>query len=337
VIPLLINGQWTMDSGQCAHPILCVLARIKSRPLRDSMRSLVILASLLLFSLPIVGTSPAALAQHPQTVAPPPSIVSWEPAQLTNGSPCLFRVNPPTPLESLTGTWLGHKVFFNFDLASKTWYGVAGVSLETAPGNHRLELEGKTPSGQRASFSQSVPVGKAAYRTVALSVPRKYTEPDAETLARIKREQALKSEVFGHVSLEREWSGRFLVPVQTSTTEVFGTQRTFNGVRQTVHQGLDYRAATGTPVAAMNSGMVILARELFFEGNCVVIDHGQGLLTLYLHFSEIRVKEGERVTRGQVIGLSGATGRVTGPHLHVAVRWQGTYVNPATLLTLALP
>jgi murein DD-endopeptidase MepM/ murein hydrolase activator NlpD len=87
----------------------------------------------------------------------------------------------------------------------------------------------------------------------------------------------------------------------------------------------------------MNGGTVMLARELFFEGNCVAIDHGQGLLSLYLHLSELQVKEGERVTRGQIIGLSGATGRVTGPHLHVAVRWQGIYVNPATMLTLVLP
>jgi murein DD-endopeptidase MepM/ murein hydrolase activator NlpD len=80
-----------------------------------------------------------------------------------------------------------------------------------------------------------------------------------------------------------------------------------------------------------------LARPLYFEGNCVVLDHGQGLLSLYLHLSEIKVKEGERVERGQVLGLSGATGRATGPHLHIAVRWQGVYLNPAALLALRVP
>jgi murein DD-endopeptidase MepM/ murein hydrolase activator NlpD len=82
---------------------------------------------------------------------------------------------------------------------------------------------------------------------------------------------------------------------------------------------------------------VILARPLYFEGNCIVIDHGQGLLTLYLHLSEFRVKEGDHVSKGQEIGLSGGTGRATGPHLHLAVRWQGIYLNPATLLSLHLP
>jgi murein DD-endopeptidase MepM/ murein hydrolase activator NlpD len=82
---------------------------------------------------------------------------------------------------------------------------------------------------------------------------------------------------------------------------------------------------------------VLLARDLFYEGNCVVLDHGQGLLTLYMHLSEFKVHEGDKVERGQLLGLSGGTGRATGPHLHVAVRWQGVYLDPATLLALQLP
>ncbi len=89
--------------------------------------------------------------------------------------------------------------------------------------------------------------------------------------------------------------------------------------------------------AAPNAGTVLLARPLYFEGNCVVLDHGQGLLTLYLHLSEFKVKEGDRVAPGQELGLSGGTGRATGPHLHIAVRWQGIYLNPATLMKLKLP
>ena len=104
-----------------------------------------------------------------------------------------------------------------------------------------------------------------------------------------------------------------------------------------MHQGLDYGVPTGTPVSAANAGIVLLAGPLYFEGNCVVLDHGQGLLTLYLHLSEIKVKQGERIAAGQEIGLSGGTGRATGPHLHLAVRWQGVYLNPATLPTLKLP
>ena len=125
--------------------------------------------------------------------------------------------------------------------------------------------------------------------------------------------------------------------MEATISGVFGTQRTFNGKVQSVHQGLDYAIPSGTPVAAVNSGTVLLARPLYFEGNCVVLDHGQGLLTLYMHLSEMKVKEGETIQRGQEIGLSGGSGRATGPHLHLAVRWQGIYLNPATLLRLNLP
>lgn len=263
--------------------------------------------------------------------------VTWEPAALVNGAPCLFRVAPATPLRSLSGTWLSHKVFFDFDSEKSSWFALAGVGVDQPPGSYPLQLEAVTQTGLRTSFSQPVTIGKASYHTIALSVGRQFTEPSAQQLEQIKRDQELKSQIFGTVTPTRTWSGNFAAPVDASTSEGFGTQRTFNGKRQSIHQGLDYRAPTGTPVAAMNAGMVILARPMFFEGNCVVIDHGQGLLSLYLHFSEFKVKEGDHVTRGQILGRSGATGRVTGPHLHVAFRWEGVYVNPATLLGLRLP
>ena len=90
-------------------------------------------------------------------------------------------------------------------------------------------------------------------------------------------------------------------------------------------------------MTAANSGQVVLARELFYEGNCVIIDHGQQFMTLYMHLSKLEVSEGERGEKGQQVGLSGATGRATGPHLHLAVRWQGAYLDPAQLLALPLP
>jgi murein DD-endopeptidase MepM/ murein hydrolase activator NlpD len=118
---------------------------------------------------------------------------------------------------------------------------------------------------------------------------------------------------------------------------VFGAARVYNGIKRSQHEGLDFRAHPGTPVRAANAGRVILARKLYFEGNCVVLDHGQGLMTIYMHFSKFKVKQGEKVREGQVLGLSGGTGRVTGPHLHFAVRWQGEYLDPATLLELTPP
>lgn len=267
----------------------------------------------------------------------PKLTVKWEPATIVNGAPCLFRVTSNVKLASLTGSWFERKVFFDFDSEDGTWYGVAGVGIDTITGSYELTLKGLTLAGASVSHRQVVAVSKANYRAIALSVSRKFTELDAETLTRIKEEQALKKDIFSHLSSKRMWAGHFNTPLEGIMTEPFGTQRTFNGVRQSVHQGLDYRAEIGTPISAMNRGKVVLARELFYEGNCVAIDHGQGLLTLYLHLSELKVKEGDKVAEGQIVGLSGATGRVTGPHLHVAIRWQGIYLDPAQLIKLPLP
>jgi len=263
--------------------------------------------------------------------------LGWEPQPIVNGSPILFRVVPPVRLESLEGTWLDHHVFFSFDSGSKLWFGIAGVSLETQAGKFALSLKGKTAAGQEVSFVQQLAIGKGKYRKIVLTVPKQFTEPTPEQREEIRQDEELKHEVFSRVDPQREWSGEFLPPVRASVTDVFGTARVFNGATQSLHQGLDYGVPSATPVAALNNGTVLLARPLFFEGNCVVLNHGQGLLTLYLHLSKMEVKEGDHVERGQEIALSGSTGRATGPHLHVAVRWEGIYLNPATLLSLQLP
>jgi len=262
--------------------------------------------------------------------------VTWQPARPVNGSPILFRVKAPLNLSSLSGKWLDHDVFFSFDQKNKTWFGIAGVSLETHPGKYSLVVTGET-AGQQVSWQKMIRIGKGKYRQIAVNVPKQFTEPSPEQLTEIKEEQTLKHETFARTAAEREWSGDFLPPVKAEISDVFGTERTFNGETQSVHQGLDYAVPTGTPVDALNRGNVLLARPLFFEGDCVVLDHGQGLMTIYMHLSKVEVKEGEQVNRGQQIGLSGGTGRATGPHLHVAVRWQGIYLDPATLLKLNLP
>jgi len=298
------------------------------------IRSLVFLITTFLFAADCLAAGVASSSQSASTT-------TWniraKPARLVNGSPVLLQVTAPFPLQSLSGTWLDHKVFFSFDSRSKTWYGIAGASLETPPGRYVLLLTGVTDTGKEVSARRKLFVGKGKYRSVALRVPRQFTQPNPEEIQRIEQEKTLKQEIFARISPDRVWSGQFLPPISASVSDVFGTVRTFNRKTESVHQGLDFAVPAGTPVSALNRGTVLLARSLFFEGNCVVIDHGQGLLTLYMHLSEFEVKEGNVVLRGQKLGLSGGTGRATGPHLHIAVRWQGIYLNPVTLLSLELP
>lgn len=280
-------------------------------------------------------------------VVPSADAASWivhtDPSRPVNGGPVLFQVKPPVKLQSLRGSWLGHEVPFSFDAKSKTWFALAGVSIETAPGRYALDLTGETAgektSGDKISFSNKVVVARGKYPKieVKLSVEGKFTEPTPEQQKEIAEGQEIKKDYLNRVTPDREWSGPFTAPADAPISDVFGSQRIFNGKTSSPHQGLDFRVPTGTAVAAMNDGTVLLARPLYFEGGFVVIDHGQGLLTLYLHLSEFKVKEGDRVKRGQIVGLSGGTGRATGPHLHVAVRWQGTYLDPARLLRLRLP
>ena len=250
----------------------------------------------------------------------------------------LFRVTTPRPMRTLSGKWLEHEISFTFDATQKAWFGLAGSSQETKPGTYPIELQAETKLGEAITYKRGIRVLRQRYpKVTVLKVPSRYTAPDPEQLRLIARDKEVKAEAFKTLTAEREWKGPFQRPVAAEISDVFGVQRVFNGAVQSTHQGLDFRVPTGTPVAAVNSGTVILAQSLYFEGNCVVIDHGQGLLTLYLHLSEMRVKEGERVVKGQQIGLSGGTGRATGPHLHLAVRWQGIYLNPSGLLALRLP
>jgi len=283
-----------------------------------------------------VVASPVASAKPPAKTGHSWS-VRWQPARPVNGAPVVIRVASAGRLESLSGKWLGHDLYFSFDAKSNTWYAIAGAGLDTSPGKYPLSLDGKTVTGKDVSFEKSITVGKGKYRKVAVTVPKQFTEPSPEQLQRINEEKELKHQMLSRVGPEREWAGRFLPPVKASISDVFGTARVFNGETQSVHQGLDFGVPAGTPVAALNRGTVLLARPLFFEGDLVVLDHGQGLLTLYMHLSRIEVKEGEHIACGQELGLSGGSGRATGPHLHIAVRWQGIYLDPAILLKLSLP
>lgn len=269
--------------------------------------------------------------------------VHAQPAHPVNGGPVLFEVKAPVKLASLHGKWLGHDVTFSFDAANKTWFALAGASLETPPGTYSIELAGEAVAGNSTakslSNSKTLTIGRGKYPKVkaTLSVESKFTEPTPEQQKEIAESQQIKKDYLGRVTPDREWSGQFIAPANAAISDVFGSERIFNGKTSSPHLGLDFRVPSGTPVLAMNEGTVLLARPLYFEGNFVVIDHGQGLLTLYLHLSEFKVREGDRVKRGQEVGLSGGTGRATGPHLHVAVRWQGTYLDPASLIRLKLP
>jgi len=262
--------------------------------------------------------------------------VALTPAIVEVGSPELIRVIAPADA-ALDGEWLGKKLEFFRGRSGQAWYALAGIDVEGAVGPSTLRLSAQlVKGGEVRDLSRNVEIHPAHYRTETLTVAPEFVAPGPDELKRIDREIALKDKVFAASAPEPMWSGNFRAPVHATPTDRFGTRRVFNGKLESVHKGMDFRAPEGTPVRASNSGVVVLARPLFYEGNCVVIDHGLGLFTISMHLSRIDVREGQHVNTGERIGLSGATGRVTGPHLHWAVRWQDAYLDPAKLLKLDL-
>jgi murein DD-endopeptidase MepM/ murein hydrolase activator NlpD len=264
-------------------------------------------------------------------------VISWSPAILQSGSPVLFTIELDQPASEVHGTWLNHALLFTRAQQGNTWFALAGIDVEQAPATYPLVLTASGGNGRPLHASPEVVVRPGSYKTTTLHVEEKYVQPDAATLQRIAADKAVKDAAFAHLIPQPLWRGNFRSPVRFSPTDSFGTRRMFNGTLASIHRGTDFHAPSGTPVLAANDGEVIIAHGMFYEGNLVVIDHGRQFTTMYMHLSKIEVKVGERVTKGQRIGLSGATGRVTGPHLHMSARWQDMYVDPVVLLGLKLP
>jgi hypothetical protein len=260
------------------------------------------------------------------------------PASLTNGAPCLITVTLYDEASGVTGQWQGHPVLFFSSSDRHIWFALAGVDVEVSPGKYPLTIDATLKDSTHRTLHQDVEVGEAPYEKVPVSVPDKFVEPNAAALKKIAADKIVRDKAVANSSSKPEWTGNFLPPLHLAPqSDSFGNQRIFNGKLASVHRGLDYHAKPRTPVAAINSGRVVLAQPLYYEGGCVIIDHGLGLMSIYMHLSKIEVAVGRKVRRGQIIALSGATGRVTGPHLHLGVRWEGGYLDPAKLFQITMP
>jgi len=273
----------------------------------------------------------AALASIPLHAQSPG--IKLTPALVVAGSPEIIRVDAPREAR-VEGEWLGHTMRF-FPGHDGNWYAVAGVDVETPAGPSVVKITIHRHDSLRES-STAISIHPAHYRTTSITVAPKFVEPGPDEQKEIAAEVDLKEKIFSSTAAEPLWTGNFTAPVPAQPTDSFGTRRTFNGKLASVHKGMDFRAATGTVVHAGNAGTVVLAQPLYYEGNCVIVDHGLGLMSLYMHFSRIDVKPGQHVAEGDRLGLSGATGRVTGPHLHWAIRWDGAMLDPAKVLHMNL-
>jgi murein DD-endopeptidase MepM/ murein hydrolase activator NlpD len=217
--------------------------------------------------------------------------------------------------------------------AGKVWTTVLGIDLDVKPGSHSGEIRIKK-DGKTEKRTQTFTVTAGKFSIQRLKVADQYVELSKENTERALKEQKDLDEIHNTITPEAFWTEPFIVPVPGGVGANFGSRRVFNGESRNPHGGADLRATTGTPVRSTNRGRVVLAGDLFFTGNTVIVDHGLGIYTLYAHLSRIDVKKDAMVERAQVIGLAGATGRVTGPHLHWGARVQNARVDPFSLINL---
>ncbi len=216
----------------------------------------------------------------------------------------------------------------------RSFYALVPVSYYTKPKESRLVVV-RVEEGKKLYKSFLIEIYQGAYRTEKLRVAPSRAKISAKNRARIKREQKEAMRIYRTNTPKLYLNAPFRYPLHSKITSVFGNRRIFNGVLKSYHSGTDFRAPTGTPIYAAGDGKVVLVKNRFFAGNSVIIDHGQGIYTGYYHLSRFHVRKGEFIRRGDLLGWAGATGRVTGSHLHFSLRVNGVQVDPLQFIEIA--
>jgi hypothetical protein len=268
----------------------------------------------------------------------PLSGITLSSQEVTNGSPLLLQIetrklHPPVRNLRLTFQQREYPVYPHPVTPAENHFGLIPIPFRTAPGPANLVLAWTNVTGDH---SRRIPFRIVAgkYKTDELKVDSSRVNPNKKNIERAQKEARKIKRVYAEGSIDRLWEGNFQLPITSDITSPFGNKRVFNGQLKSFHNGVDFRARSATPVFAANSGVVKLAENLFYSGNAVVIDHGTGIFTIYAHLSRIDVAAGRYIEKGQRLGLTGATGRVSGPHLHWGVKVNGVAVNPMQLIEL---
>lgn len=296
------------------------------------MKNVLISAFLAVFLLQAPTKPEIPLTRAAAPVSPIKITLSSKlPAQ---GSLLRVTVKPDAPAKSVEGEWDGHRVSFWQDARDKNvFHAFLGVDIEQKSGGQNLNVTISPVAGEPTTSLVQLNVRAGHYAIEKLTVAPKFVEPAPEDAERAKKEGERLRAIYGERTAEKLWNGAFRFPLDGPRRGGnFGKRRVLNGEARAPHSGLDVPAPTGTPVRAAGVGRVALADSLYFSGNSIVIDHGLGLYTFYCHLSEIKVKEGDEVAEGALIGLVGATGRVTGPHLHWGLIVNEAKVNPLQIL-----
>jgi len=283
-----------------------------------------------LAALVIIAPAPARAAGRPDPV------LTIEARAFKPGELALVAVTGNDAKLPPRASLRGRALEFFPSASTGTWLAFLGFDLEFSTGTAALEVVMRAPGGKDVKESRTVDVVDAGFPIVELKVEQKFVTPDKSDSERAEAEAAKLHKLFSKTEDKRLFEGRFDSPIPGAATGRLGERRVFNGQPRAPHSGMDLKAKLGEPVRAPAAGKVLLADALFFAGKTIILDHGLGLTTQYAHLSKFLVKPGDTVKKGQVIGKVGATGRVTGPHLHWALKLRGARVDPYSLIFLDL-
>jgi len=282
--------------------------------------------------LPLLAQGNTATGHAPQPVkknCAPGVVLKVSAGVAAQGSLLLAEITGLDDRQKVKAEWDGRDVpLWPESQPARTLHAMIGVDLEKSPGSYQWKISWTAADGSSAACGVPITVRTGKFATERLTVEKQYVQPDPEQQKRAEEDQKKMRAIYDTVTPEVLWKGKFRLPLKGEIAgKNFGRRRVLNGEARSPHAGIDFPAAAGTPVYAAQAGRVALAEDLYYSGNTVVIDHGFGIYTLYAHLSEIAVHSGDTVAALAEIGKVGATGRVTGPHLHWGLTIDHARVN----------
>lgn len=231
--------------------------------------------------------------------------------------------------KSAMAEFMGSKINL-YPLNENHLLAIVPVDIDITPGKYGIDIT----EGEDRHKTEII-VRQHEFKTIKLTLPEGKVTLSPEDEERAAREAELLNKIWPEIT-SPAWNGQFTSPVNSEVSTGFGVKRIMNEKKTSVHKGTDFRGETGAPVKAINSGTIVLTEDLFFGGNTLIVDHGMGLYSIYMHLSKFGVSKGEKVSKSQIIGSIGSTGRASGPHLHMSVRLNGMSINPESLFKLEL-
>jgi murein DD-endopeptidase MepM/ murein hydrolase activator NlpD len=257
------------------------------------------------------------------------SDIELNPPKIGQGEVALLTIQEDGAIKPEV-TWGEKKINVIPDPSNWRWTAFLGADLTTAPGGYRLKIR----VGDE-EFTRQIQVLATDHGIRRFTVPKEMEAIDPSALERVREESKRMRHTLSVSHDQPLWQGSWVRPVQGRIVSPFGCRTFINDLERSPHSGVDLKAPEGTPIKAANRGRVVLVEDHFFGGLSIVIDHGGAIHSMYFHLSHVSVKIGEVVEKGDLIGLSGSSGRATGPHLHFGIRLNNERVNPLTLIELS--